>query len=142
MLVDSAVMHFSVETNVTRYSKSDLYNLRETKAAKALPPCRFIPRIAQLDILRISPEQQQQQQQAEDPLKAFRSVLPNLSWQNWDPKNFDMLTNYQRSLFNQQSSFTSNRELIRNKLRSESGFMKLSYRKPIIDHQRTWWVLA
>lgn len=91
--VDSAVMSFSLQNQLTRYDKAELMALKETKAAQSPPLCEINPRIVRLNILN-------EQNHSEDTEKAEnQDLLPALNNNNWDSSNLMALfNNYQKAM--------------------------------------------
>lgn len=101
---DPAVMYYSSKTNVARYDKRELMQLKESKTAQAPPTIFYEPRIIRLNILKYNqthPDDYQIQ------MNKFREMLPNLS-PTLNPNLLDLLNNYHRSLLYPNYNYSSN----------------------------------
>lgn len=89
-------MDFASKTDLTRYGRDELLDLRQSKSAQKPPPYPFSQNIIRLGIQSsiITDEQQGQA----DKFKELRDAFPSLTTGNLDPNLLKLLDDYHRSL--------------------------------------------
>jgi hypothetical protein len=90
------VLYFHTTNILTRYSESELKELKESKQSQAPPACMYQPNIIKLNILKFKSDHPKSY---EEECENFREKLHNLSLSSWDPKFLELLQNYNNGYY-------------------------------------------
>lgn len=93
---DSAVLYFHTTNILTRYSESELKDLKDSKQSQAPPACMYQPKIIKLNILKYNSDHSKAY---EEECENFREKLNNLSLTHWDPKFLELLQKYNNGYY-------------------------------------------
>lgn len=86
--VDPAIMSCATSTKMTRYSKQELINMRNSKLSTIKPECLFRKDIVMLAIARDA--------ENDENLATHNNPRPYIGLTQWNPEIFDFIKNFKQ----------------------------------------------